>query len=275
MPESSVVPKGAEAEIKTTELDLDQVAPLLAAWIGDQVGADATPQVRSLRRPEHSGMSSISVLVDVAWTEAGEGRSAELVARLAPEDSAFPVFPTYDLQRQYDVMRQVRARSSLPVPQVRWVEPSGEVLGVPFLVMDRASGRAPVDNPPYVFDGWLLDLDRPGQQEVQRASVQVLAQLHSIPDPASVVAPLPGEPAASHLRRHVDQERDYYEWTRRTDGLRIPVLERAFDWLERHWPADLSPDVVCWGGCSDRQHPLPGGLAGRRAGLGVGRPRAP
>lgn len=247
MTESSVVPEGAEAQIKTTELDLDQVAPQLAAWIGDQLGSDSTPEVRSLRRPEHSGMSSISVLIDLAWTKAGEEHSAELVARLAPEDSAFPVFPTYDFQRQYDVMRQVGARSSLPVPRVRWVEPSGQVLGVPFLVMDRVSGVAPVDNPPYVFDGWLLRLDRADQGEGQRASVDVLAQIHQIPDPTSVVAPLPGDPGVSHLRRHLEQERAYYDWTRRADGLRIPVLERAFDWLEQNWPADPSPDVVCWG----------------------------
>lgn len=81
-------------------------------------------------------MSSISVLFDLDWSKNGQEQSAQLVARLAPEADAYPVFPSYDLQRQFDVMTAVRDSSDIPVPNVRWVETSADVLGRPFLVMD-------------------------------------------------------------------------------------------------------------------------------------------
>ncbi|PTR24935.1 aminoglycoside phosphotransferase (APT) family kinase protein [Rhodococcus sp. OK519] len=247
MTADSVMPEGVEANITTTETDLDALREQLAGWLGDRLHADAAPRVYNVERPGHSGMSSVSVLFDLDWRADGEAHTAQLVARLAPEATAFPVFPGYDLQHQFDVMTAVRERSAVPVPRVRWVENSSEPLGNPFLVMDRASGAVPVDNPPYVFGGWLQDLDESGRKAVQDASVRVLADIHAIDDPAKAVPSLAVPAGETSLRRHFDSERAYYEWTRRNDGLRIPVLERAFDWLEAHWPVAPSPDVLCWG----------------------------
>ena len=143
-------------DIVTSTTDLDEVRASLETWLAERVGSTGPVRVTGIRRPESSGMSSISVLLDAEWTADGRDHRAELVARLAPEASSFPVFPDYDLSGQAAVMRAVRERTGLPVPNVRWIETSPEVLGVPFLVMDRVSGRVPVDNPPYVFDGWLL-----------------------------------------------------------------------------------------------------------------------
>lgn len=105
-----------------------------------------------------------------------------------------------------------------------------------------------MDNPPYVFTGWLLDADDDTRRAVQSTSVKVLADIHAITEPASKLPAMVAPAGVSSLRRHVENERAYYEWTRREDGLRIPVLERAFEWLETNWPADPSEDVLCWGG---------------------------
>ncbi len=51
----------------------------------------------------------------------------------------------------------------------------------------------------------------------------------------------------SRCATHVDALRTYYEWTRSTDGLRIPIIEQAFEWLEANWPADPGPGVLSWG----------------------------
>ena len=45
----------------------------------------------------------------------------------------------------------------------------------------------------------------------------------------------------------VDAQREYYEWTRRDDGLRIPIIEETFDWLEANWPKDPGETVLSWG----------------------------
>ncbi|MBH0120034.1 phosphotransferase family protein [Rhodococcus sp. CX] len=247
MTAESVVPEGAEQEIKTSETDLDELRSRLEGRLGERLGGASAPRVHNLTRPEHSGMSSISVLFDLDWTKDGAEQTAQLVARLAPEEDAYPVFPGYDLQRQFEVMTAVREHGGIAVPKVRWVETSAGPLGRPFLVMDRAEGVVPVDNPPYVFTGWLLDADDDTRRAVQSASVKVLADIHAIADPASKFPALVAPDGQSSLRRHFENECAYYEWTRREDGIRIPVLEKAFDWLEENWPAEPSADVLCWG----------------------------
>lgn len=237
-----------KSDITTTTTDLDEVRARLETWLAERVGSTGPVRVTSIRRPESSGMSSISVLLDAEWTANGRDERAELVARLAPEASSFPVFPDYDLAGQAAVMRAVRERTDLPVPDVRWVEDSPEILGVPFLVMDRVSGRVPVDNPPYVFGGWVVEeLDETGRARVRDVSVEVLARVHGTPDPRTALGDAAPAAGLDSLRAHVENERAYYEWTRREDGLRIPLLERAFDWIEANWPTELSPDVLCWG----------------------------
>lgn len=238
----SLVPEGAHVAITTSETDLDLLRERLGGWLSEQVGTEV--RLSGLSRPGQSGMSSVSVLLDASWVDAEGEHDASLVARLAPEASAVPIFPDYDLQRQYDVMAGVAAHSDVPVPRVRWVEPSGELLGQPLLIMDRITGSVPVDNPPYVFSGFLHELDAARRRDLQEASVDVIADIHAIPDPTSL---FPGLAAEAGLRRHFESERRYYEWSRREDGLHIPVIEDAFDWLEDHWPAAPSPNVLSWG----------------------------
>lgn len=236
-----------EATITTTELDVDETGQRLAAWLATRLDDGAAPEITNLRRPEHSGMSSVSVLFDLAWTEAGERRQAAMVARLAPEAGAMPVFPGYDLQAQFDAMRAVREHTDVPVPFVRWIETSPEPLGTPFMVMDQIAGAVPVDNPPYVFGGWLSEMSVEEQAAIQETSVRMLAGVHALPNPIAALPNLAPSQSGASLREHFAGERAYYEWTRRDDGLRIPCLERAFEWLEENWPETPSDDVLCWG----------------------------
>ncbi|MGI9588415.1 MAG: phosphotransferase family protein [Dietzia maris] len=243
--------------VTSGEADLDEFRDRLTAWLSarDEVDPSAGVEVSAVSRPESSGMSNISVLFDATWTPAGpastggaaEPQTAQLVARMCPLDDAFPVFPVYDLATQFEVMRVVGENTDLPVPRVRWLEQDPAVLGSPFLVMDRATGRAPVDNPPYVFDGWLLEMDPEQRREFQRESVAVLAAIHQIPQPDDLLPTLAPAPGMSALRAHVDEQRAYYEWTTREDGLRIPLIDRAFDWIEARWPTETGPDVLSWG----------------------------
>lgn len=246
MTTSSAVPRGVNTDVTTTSTDVAALRGSLERWVRDRIGSP-TAHVSALQMPSASGMSSISVLFTVDWDEHGTRHHADLVARLAPESTALPVFPEYDLEQQAAVMRAVAAHSAVPVPRVRWVEPSSDVLGQPFVVMDRVEGVVPVDNPPYVFGGWLHEATSEQCDVLQRGSVEVLAAIHSIPDPGSLLPELGAGAADDALRRHVDNERTYYEWTHRGDGVRIPLLEKGFDWLEEHWPSAPSEPVLCWG----------------------------
>ncbi|MFI6867064.1 phosphotransferase family protein [Nocardia sp. NPDC050406] len=232
-------------ELTTTERDLDVLATDLAQWLATKVDADAPPKVTSITRPTAGGMSSTTLLFDAEWSERGEAAGGAFVARLPPEDSSFPVFEKYDLETQFAVMAGVAEATDVPVPPLCWLETDASVLGSPFFVMRRVNGRVPEDNPPYVFLGWLFDATPEERLRVTRNTVEVIAKLHAIENPEQRFPALAG--AGDALRRHVDAQKAWYDWALARDGFRIPILERAFDWLEEHWPADPGPDVLSWG----------------------------
>jgi aminoglycoside phosphotransferase (APT) family kinase protein len=229
----------------TTVTDLDDLRSRLSAWLSAKTGGPVT--IGELTRPPASGLSSITILFDAAWVEDGTKIHRELVARMPPAADAFPVFPSYDLRRQYDVIAGVAAATDVPVPELFWIEESPEALGGPFIVMGRVDGVVPTDNPPYVFGGWVLDATEEQRQRLQESSLRTLADIHAITDVATRFPDLAAEAGSDALRAMVDGQRAYYDWTRRNDGVRVPVIEETFDWLEKHWPEDPGETVLSWG----------------------------
>jgi aminoglycoside phosphotransferase (APT) family kinase protein len=231
---------------RTSTRDLDQVHERLTRWFAAR--GRGTPVVGELSTPTSGGMSSETVLFQVDWPG---GRSEELVARLVPAADAVPVFPSYDLGRQARIMDLVRERTRIPVPRVRWYEPDPGPLGSPFIVMDRVRGAAPPDLLPYNFVGegvgsWLADAPANRQRALQDASVAILAELHGMDASAEELSFLELDaPGDTPLRRHVHDLARYYDWVR--GELRIPVIERAFSWIDRHWPEEDGELVVSWG----------------------------
>jgi aminoglycoside phosphotransferase (APT) family kinase protein len=208
------------------------------------------PEVSELSGPEATGLSSETLLFDVAWTEGGERRQASWVARVAPDLADVPVFPSYAMDHQFWLIQEVESRTSVPVPHPRWFEPDAQHLGAPFFVMDRVEGRVPPDLMPYTFgDNWLYDASADEQRRLQDTATQTLAELHSFD--AVGAAPFLVEASAAHpgetpLRRHVASQQAYYEWVV-AGHERSPLIERGFRWLDEHWPADEGPTVLSWG----------------------------
>ncbi|MFI6045693.1 phosphotransferase family protein [Nocardia sp. NPDC051321] len=232
-------------QLTVSERDLDVLAEDLARWLDSRVSADHPPKVANLSRPQAGGMSSTSILFDAEWSVDGRHESGSFVARMAPETGSFPVFETYDLATQYHVMAGVAAATDVPVPGLCWLEEDEKALGTPFFVMKRVDGRVPTDNPPYVFIGWLFDATAAERAQLTANTVEVIAKVHAIPDPAVHFPALRG-PGQS-LRRHVEAQKAWYRWALADDGFEIPLLERAFAWLDENWPADPGPDVLSWG----------------------------
>ena len=239
------LPADARKDMTTTATDLVDLRARLADWFSEQIGSPV--DVGELSRPSEGGMSSVSILLDASWDEDGVRVERQFVVRMPPDSGAFPVFPSYDLRTQYDVISAVAAHSDVPVPPLYWLEESPEPLGKPFIVMGRVDGRVPVDNPPYIFFGWFFDATPEQRRALQDASLDVLARLHAIQAVPDVFPELSARAGADALRSHVEETRAYYEWTRRDDGMRIPVIEDAFDWLEKNWPSEPSETVLSWG----------------------------
>src|SRR3981081_2606656 len=146
---------------------------------------------------------------------------------MAPEGSSWPVSPRYDLAAQFEVISRVATCCGIPLPKLRWNEPDGGALGTPFFVMDQVDGRIPLDNPPYVFTGWLLEAAPEERALLQRASIGSLAEMHAIPDPVAAFGLLRPPGGTDAMRHHVDQQRDYYQWALADDGVRVPIIERS------------------------------------------------
>ena len=228
--------------MQRSERDPAAIRAGLERWLATRWEGAA---VTELDVPSANGMSSETVLFTATTPGAPGGR--RLVARVAPEATAVPVFPTYDLARQARVMTDARRWApTVPIPEVVLEEPDPSWLGTPFFVMERIDGRVPPDVMPYTFESWVLDATDAERDHLRRASVELLADLHGIEDAPTRFAYLDVDrPGATAMRRQLADQAAYYDWAR--EGLRVPLIERTFAWLEEHHPADEGQPVMCWG----------------------------
>ena len=227
-------------DVARSTRDLAALTVRLTAWLAARAGADVV--IGDIEVPASNGMSSETVLFDATWA----GEQHRLVARLAPEQTAVPVFPAYDLERQARVMTEARLASDVPIPEVLWTEPDAGPVGTPFFVMRRVDGRVPPDVMPYNFDSWVSNATPAERAHLQSAFVDVLVRLHAIDSPAERFAFLDVDrPGATTMRRQLADQAAYYEWAR--EGLRVPLIERTFAWLEESFPSDEGEPVMCWG----------------------------
>ncbi|MFC1417282.1 phosphotransferase family protein [Streptacidiphilus cavernicola] len=226
---------------RTTTRDPAELERRLGAWV-DRWLPGAT--VGGLSVPPTNGMSSETVLFDLRRPD----RTVQpCVLRLAADVDAYAVFPRYDMERQYRVIRLVAERTRVPVPRLLRLEADPGPLGAAGFVMERVAGRVPPDVMPYTYGGnWLFEASAAEQDRLEQATVEVLAALHTVPAAeAAFLEPSPA-PGGSALRRHVEQQRAYYDWVV-TGRPRSPLIERGFERLERTWPPDPGPAVLSWG----------------------------
>jgi aminoglycoside phosphotransferase (APT) family kinase protein len=215
-----------------------EIQAALTAWAQSfRGGPDAT--ISDLRMPD-SGMANDTVLFRLG----GEA----LVARLAPHpESAYPTFPSYDLELQEKVMQTVRRRTAVPVPEVVHLERSDSWLGVPFLITREVEGVVASDSPPYLLDpaGWFLRGTPADWKRFEASTIDVMVQVHTIQGADEDLAFLRSDhPGDTPLERLLESLRSYYHWGR--EGRTVPILERAIDALSASMP-DNDRGVLNWG----------------------------
>ena len=227
--------------------DPDELRRRLALWLATKLPVDEEPTIGEISTPDTTGYSSETLIFDASWTEGGEPRTEGLVARMSPEMDRFPVFRAYDLELQWRAIQIVGELTEVPVPPTRWLETDDGPLGASFFVMDKVDGQVPPDVPPYTMGGWLVDAGAAERERFERGVVGVIAGVHSIdaggPNLSFLELPVSGDTA---LRRHVNDQLDYYEWCKPESGP-VPLIEQTFEWLEAHWPSDEGPAVMSWG----------------------------
>jgi aminoglycoside phosphotransferase (APT) family kinase protein len=228
--------------------DPDETRQRLERWLAGTLGPDSSPSVTDLAGTDANGMSSDTMLFRATWTDQDGGHDERLVARVAPDSHDVPVFPTYDMQGQFDVIRQVGELTDAPVPRTWWCETSPKPMGAPFFVMSQVDGTVPPDVMPYTFgDNWVYDATAEQQRRLQDTTVEAIAALHDVTDPTSRFSFLErSSPGDTHLQRHVATTRAWYDMVKR-EGAGSVLVENGFDWLDANWPAHESDPVLSWG----------------------------
>lgn len=214
----------------------------LQQWLARRIPDAADLSIDQLEVPPASGMSNLTVLFSASWSNDAQAISKQFVARVAPEGPA--VFPTYDLGKESTVMNAL-AGAGLPVPAVHWVEEDPGVLGAPFLVMDRAFGRVPGDDPPFTAAGWVLELTAEERLRLCENSLEAMAAIHNADWRALGLGFLAPTDGTSVLDAEIATWREFYGWARGGDT--NPTVEAAFDWLRDNRPDDPREPVLNWG----------------------------
>jgi len=236
--------------LQRSSRDVATLPAVMSKWLATVLPAGATPEVTVESGVDSNGMSSETIILTARWREDGQPLEQKLVARVAPTVEDVQVFPTYRLDHQFEVIRTVGELTDVPVPRVRWLEPTGDVLGTPFFLMDYVDGEVPPDVMPYTFgNNWFADAPPERQRELQDATVGVLATLHSIPNATKTFAYLSDvQQGDTALRGQLNWLRSWYDFAVPDIG-RSPLLERSFEWLEDNWPAEAAAGepVLLWG----------------------------
>ncbi|GAA1849567.1 phosphotransferase family protein [Actinomadura bangladeshensis] len=212
----------------------------LADWLGGHLPGVRIPHVDT---PQTSGFSNETLMFEAEWSEGGEAGRESFVARVAP--TAYQVFPEPRFADEYRLMRILDERTSVPVPPIRWYEPSADVLGAPFFVMGRVDGRVPTDMPPYHTGGWVTEIEPAERAAMWWSTLEIMADLHRLDvrglDLGFLDQPAWGAPG-------LDQRLAYYEhylhWAYK--GPQETAL-RALEWLKANRPDEPDEPVALWG----------------------------
>src|SRR6202051_983241 len=182
--------------------DVSTLPAVMSGWLSTVMPDGVAPQITVESGGDANGMSSETITLTGRWDEDGQHREEKWVARVAPPAQDVPVFSSYRMDHQFDVIRLVGEKTDVPVPRVRWLESTGSVLGTQFFLIDYAEGRVPPDFMPYTFGGnWFADAPAERQRELQDSTVEVIAKLHSIPEPEKTFGFLDDASDSNALRR--------------------------------------------------------------------------
>jgi aminoglycoside phosphotransferase (APT) family kinase protein len=174
----------------------------LEAWIGEQLGEPVT--VTSLRRIT-TGHSRGNWLLELA-------DGSRFVVRVEQGG----VFGTSGAA-EFEFMGAV-GRLGFPVARVRWLEPTGSVVGQPFFVMDFVDGGVATERE-----------DRTLAPELAVDFVRGLDALHHLDWTGQLDGPPPDE--AIHVQ--IERWADVY---RASSPTAVPLLDEGGAWLHHHAP---------------------------------------
>ncbi|BBZ61358.1 acyl-CoA dehydrogenase [Mycolicibacterium monacense] len=205
------------------------VAERLRGWLHSRLPGADDVVVEGLDRVTFGHSAEMMVLTIVVRRGADEERH-DAVLRLRPTPPA--LLEPYDLPRQYRILKAL-ADTAVRVPRVMWLDASGEVLGRPFLIMERVAGTV------YEMDVPQGDVVTPARiRRMCESLAEQLAAIHSVDLDATGLREL--DDPATHLEREIEHWAGEMHRVQRGP---LPALERLLQTLRDTVPAP-SPRVT-------------------------------
>jgi aminoglycoside phosphotransferase (APT) family kinase protein len=182
----------------------------LAAWLRTQLPDADDVRVEGLDRVRF-GHSAEMMMLSVVTRHGDQDTRRDVVLRLRPKPPA--LLEPYDLVRQFRILRAL-ADTTVRVPRALWLEETGDVLGRPFFVMERAAGQVyEMEAPAEVADQTVV--------RMCRSLVEQLAAIHTVDLKQTGLDAL--DDGSGHLGRELDHWRAEMSRVRRGS---LPALER-------------------------------------------------
>ncbi|PYE17049.1 aminoglycoside phosphotransferase (APT) family kinase protein [Williamsia limnetica] len=219
---------------------------ILDSWLPERVAPGGTGfEISDFSAPD-AGYSGKTVFFTANWTDTtGTRQEVDLVLRMQASDHQ--LFTEPDAPRQAEIMQRLGRSAGIAVPQIVWIEHDDSILGAPFYLMRRVTGRTPSDVPSWHKRGWTTELSTSERELLCDNAIKSLVAIHQVDD-RELLNFLRADPATgtTGLARYLDNLRRSYEWAREDLVVGADVLERAFDVIMTEAPA-TDRDGVVWG----------------------------
>ncbi|OBG28808.1 phosphotransferase family protein [Mycobacterium sp. 852002-51057_SCH5723018] len=145
------------------------LGPRLTAWLRTRLSDADDVHIEGLDRVSF-GHSAEMLMLSVITRRGDQATKQDVVLRQRPKPPA--LLEPYNLARQFRILRAL-ADTAVRVPRALWLEETGDVLGRPFFVMERAAGTVyEMESPAGIGDQTVA--------RMCRSLVEQLAAIHTV-----------------------------------------------------------------------------------------------
>lgn len=225
------------------DLLVERLLPWLRGRLSEAHGEGVSDvQLRDLARPQ-VGQSSDLWTYRLHWRSKGQPHVAEQVLRRQP--------PPDGIFLQPDVIREGRILGALEqtpvvVPGLVWSEPSTDVLGRPFVVMEHVAGRVPGAKPSIHAVGWLPTLTLAERSTLWSSAMASLVAVHAVPWRDHLGFLAHGDRAGG-AGGHLARLTGWFRWA--AQDRHFEIVDTALEWLQDSVSglSTTDDDVLVWG----------------------------
>jgi aminoglycoside phosphotransferase (APT) family kinase protein len=228
--------------MSTAKLNRSEMQHAIEEWMRAQLGAAEDVSLSEFDTAT-GGLSSETLFCTLSWRDDAGAKREKLVLKVQPDDHM--VIPDGDVVHQYQLLKTLGETTSLPVPKVHFVEPTGAIVGVPFFAMGEVQGAILLPGAPQAANPKSSSAPSWSSDELEKIydnALGVLADLHRVPvDGRFDFIESPSETA---LDETLAQLRHWYEWAKR--GRDLGVIDVGMAWVTENRPNNRECSI-CWG----------------------------